>query len=213
MAYDSLIFLFKCLSTKSESMRFKDMCSNKYISLTQSSLENNMLTRKIFNVSTLCIALAGAMLSSHVLAGDASERWNRTEAKQQFIEAKAVELGIDISTEEGRAELRTTLKEQRIAKAAELGFDITTEEGREAFHEVRKEERQEQRIAHASELGFDVTTEEGREAFHTFRQEQREERREQFASLTDEERDALKEELQGLTREERHELLQERFEG
>jgi antitoxin component of RelBE/YafQ-DinJ toxin-antitoxin module len=172
-----------------------------------------MLTRKIFNVSTLCIALAGAMLSSHVLAGDASDRWNRSDAKQQFIEAKAVELGIDISTQEGRDELRATLTAERVVQAAELGFDITTQEGREAFHDARKEERQEQRIARAAELGFDVTTDEGREAFQAARKALREERREQFASLSDEERDALKEELQGLTREERHELLDERFAG
>ena len=126
-----------------------------------------MQTRTILLNVGLSLGLAFA---NSALAGEAAERWNTSEARQQFLAVQAQKLGIDINTEEGRAELKAELTERRISFAAELGFDITTEEGRTAF----KAYRQEKRISHATELGYDITTEEGREAFHEFRQQNRE---------------------------------------
>ena len=107
-----------------------------------------MLTRSLILSVTMAVA------SSSAFAGMAAERWHNSEARQNFLEAKAAELNIDISTEEGKAELKATLEANRIEMAAELGFDITTEEGKAAFREYRRDKM----IAHASELGFDITT-------------------------------------------------------
>lgn len=156
----------------------------------------------------LSVAVASTVaVSSPAIAGMAAERWHNSEARQNFLELKAAELEIDISTEEGKAELKLALETQRIEAAAELGFDITTDEGKEAFREYRRE----QKVDRAAELGFDITTVEGRQDFREYRQEQRQERREQISALSDEDREALREQLQGLNREERRELLATMF--
>ena len=153
-----------------------------------------MLTRSFILSITL------AVTSSTAFAGMAAERWHNSEARQSFLESKAAELNIDISTAEGKAELKTVLDAQRVEIAAELGFDITTDEGKDAYREYRHE----QRIARAAEQGFDITSVEGREAF-------REERHDQVSSLSEEDRAALREQLQGLNREERRDILSAYF--
>lgn len=160
-----------------------------------------MLTRSFILSVTLAVA------SSTAFAGMAAERWHNSEARQNFLESKAAELNIDISTEEGKAELKTVLDAQRVEIAAELGFDITTDEGKDAYREYRHE----QRVTRAAEQGFDITSVEGRQEFREHRQEQRQERHDQVSSLSEEDRTALREQLQGLNREERRDVLSAYF--
>lgn len=156
-----------------------------------------MLTR------SLILSVTMAVVSSSAFAGMAAERWHNSEARQSFLESKAAELNIDITTEEGKAELKVQLDAQRVEIAAELGFDITTDEGKEGYREYRKE----QRVERAAEQGFDITSVEGRQDFREYRKENRQERRDQVAALSEEDRATLREELTGLSREERRELL------
>jgi hypothetical protein len=134
--------------------------------------------------STLALALVFGSGTS--IAGEASDRWNMPEIRKKHIAAQAAELGIDLSTEEGRAALKDYRKEQRELKAAELGIDLTTEEGRAAFKESRQKIRAERR-------------------------EHRQAVRNQIADLSDEDRSSLRNELKSLSREERRALLKQRF--
>lgn len=156
---------------------------------------------------TLLLSVTLIAASSSAFAGMAAERWHNSEARQNFLAAKAIQFNIDISTEEGKAELEAALEANRIEVAAELGFDITTEEGKAAFREYRREKVTE----HATELGYDLTTREGRQDFREYRKEMRQLRRSQIASLTAEQREELRAEMEGLNREERRELLAEMF--
>jgi len=71
-----------------------------------------MLTRSIILSVTMAVA------SSSAFAGMAAERWHNSEARQNFLEAKAAQLNIDITTEEGQAELNVALEAERIEIAA-----------------------------------------------------------------------------------------------
>ena len=53
-----------------------------------------MLTRS--TISTLALAVSLAFVSSSTLAGEASERWNMSSARQANIELKATELGLSL---------------------------------------------------------------------------------------------------------------------
>jgi hypothetical protein len=141
---------------------------------------------KLYTTFASTLALTLALGSGISVAGEASDRWNMSDARQQRIEAKAVELGIDLSTDEGKAAFKAARQEMRTARAEELGFDITTEEGKAAFKEARKELRSE-------------------------RHEIRQAIRSQVAELSDEERSLLRDELKSLTREERRAMMKERF--
>jgi hypothetical protein len=143
-------------------------------------------TMKLYTTFASTLALTLALGSGISIAGEASDRWNMSEARQQRIEAKAAELGLDLSTEEGKTAFKEYHQEQSEIKAAELGIDLSTEEGKAAFREARQEMRSERR--------------EARQAV-----------RAQIAELSDEERTALRDELQELSREERRAIIKERF--
>jgi len=98
--------------------------------------------KKIVSFLAISLVSSSAFAFGDAQGLSAEERWNSLpEEKQARIAEKAAELGIDITTEEGRVAFREARKEQRTLRAAELGFDISTQEGRQAFREAKHEQR------------------------------------------------------------------------
>jgi len=101
-----------------------------------------MITKKIVSILAITLVSSSAFAFGDSQGLSAEERWNSLpEEKQARIAEKAAELGIDITTEDGRLAFHEARKAERTARAEELGFDISTREGKQAFRQAMRAER------------------------------------------------------------------------